>query len=67
MTPYGIALVHVGLGNKDEAFRWLEKAFDDRANWLVWLRFGPRWEALRKDPRYAEMIQRMGFPASSGV
>jgi TolB-like protein/DNA-binding winged helix-turn-helix (wHTH) protein/Tfp pilus assembly protein PilF len=67
VTPYGIALVHVGLGNKDEAFRWLEKAFDDRANWLVWLRFGPRWEALRKDPRYAEMIQRMGFPASSGV
>ena len=67
VTPYGIALVYAGMGNKDEAFRWLEKAFDDRANWLVWLRFDPRWEALRADPRYAEMVHRMGFPPSRGV
>jgi len=67
VTPYGIALVYAGMGNKDEAFRWLEKAFDDRANWLVWLRFDPRWEALHADPRYAEMVRRMGFPPSQGV
>jgi TolB-like protein/DNA-binding winged helix-turn-helix (wHTH) protein/Tfp pilus assembly protein PilF len=67
VTPYGVALVYAGMGNKDEAFRWLEKAFDDRANWLVWLQFDPRWEALRADPRYAEMVHRMGFPPSRGV
>jgi tetratricopeptide (TPR) repeat protein len=64
VTPYGVALVYVGMGNKDEAFRWLEKAFDDRANWLVWLRLDPRWESLRADPRFSEMIGRMGFPGS---
>jgi TolB-like protein/DNA-binding winged helix-turn-helix (wHTH) protein/Tfp pilus assembly protein PilF len=64
VTPYGVALVYAGMGNKDEAFRWLNKAFDDRANWLVWLRFDPRWDSLRADPRYSGMIVRMGFPAS---
>jgi TolB-like protein/DNA-binding winged helix-turn-helix (wHTH) protein/Tfp pilus assembly protein PilF len=67
VTPYGVALVYVGLGDKDEAFRWLDKAFDDRANWLVWLRFDPRWDSLRTDPRYAEMIRRMEFPGSMAV
>ena len=67
VTPYGVALVYIGMGKKDEAFRWLEKAFDDRANWLVWLRFDPRWDSLRSDPRYAEMIRRLRFPASKGI
>lgn len=65
VTPYGVALVYAGMGNKGEAFRWLNKAFDDRANWLVWLRFDPRWDSLRDDPRYSEMIGRMGYPGST--
>jgi hypothetical protein len=38
VTSYGVALVHAGLGQIDEAFHWLDRAFDERSHWLVWLR-----------------------------
>lgn len=62
VTPYGIALVHAGLGENEAAFAWLNKAFDERAHWLVWLRLDPRWNALRHDPRFSELVSRMRFP-----
>jgi TolB-like protein/DNA-binding winged helix-turn-helix (wHTH) protein/Tfp pilus assembly protein PilF len=67
VTPYGVALVYVGMGNKEQTFHWLDKAFDDRAHWLVWIRLDPRWDSLRSDPRYADLLRRIGFPASKGV
>ena len=63
VTSYGIALVHAGLGQDDAAFASLDKAFDERSNWLVWLRLDPRWNRLRSDPRFAKLERRMGFPA----
>ncbi|RJT28158.1 tetratricopeptide repeat protein [Mesorhizobium waimense] len=62
VTSYGIALIHAGLGQDDEAFASLNKAFDERSNWLVWLRLDPRWNALRPDPRFTELVSRMRFP-----
>jgi DNA-binding winged helix-turn-helix (wHTH) protein/Flp pilus assembly protein TadD len=62
VTPYGVALVHAGLGQWDSAFAWLNKAFDERSHWLVWLRLDPRWRGLRSDPRFAELVSRVGFP-----
>jgi len=62
VTSYGVALVHAGLGQKDSAFAWLNKAFDERSHWLVWLRLDPRWKELRSDPRFAELVSRVGFP-----
>ena len=63
VTPYGVALVHSGLRENDAAFTWLEKAFEDRSVWLVWLRLDPRWENIRGDPRFDRLIARMKFPA----
>jgi DNA-binding winged helix-turn-helix (wHTH) protein len=63
VTPYGVALVHAGLDRYDAAFDWLNKAFDDRSHWLVWLRLDPRWNRLRSDPRFAELMRRVHFPA----
>lgn len=63
VTAYGMALVHTGLGRKDEAFRWLEKAFEERSHWLVWLRLDPRWTPLRDDPRFPALVARMKYPA----
>ena len=62
VTSYGVALVHAGLGQIDSAFAWLDKALDERSHWLVWLRLDPRWKGLRSDPRFAELVRRVGFP-----
>jgi DNA-binding winged helix-turn-helix (wHTH) protein/TolB-like protein/lipoprotein NlpI len=62
VTSYGVALVYAGLGQNDAAFAWLEKAFDERSNWLVWLRLDPRWNGLRSDPRFGQLVSRMRFP-----
>ncbi len=64
VTPYGIALIYAGMGDKDQAFHFLNKAVDDRAHWLVWLRFDPRWDDMRADPRYADLERRIGLPIS---
>ncbi|MGZ3445065.1 MAG: tetratricopeptide repeat protein [Myxococcaceae bacterium] len=61
VTPYGIALVHAGLGQTDEAFLWLSRAVDERSHWLVWLSLDPRFEDLRGDPRFPALLQRMGW------
>jgi hypothetical protein len=62
VTSYGVALVHAGLHQSDAAFASLDTGFDERSNWLVWLRLDPRWNALRPDPRFAELVSRMRFP-----
>jgi DNA-binding winged helix-turn-helix (wHTH) protein/tetratricopeptide (TPR) repeat protein len=62
VTPYGVALVHAGLGSSDAALAWLKKAFEERSHWLVWLRLDPRWNRLRLDPQFAELVSRMRFP-----
>ena len=63
VTSYGIALVHAGLGHKDKAFSWLDRAFEERSHWLVWLRLDPRWRNLRGDPRFATLIEKIKYPA----
>jgi tetratricopeptide (TPR) repeat protein len=59
VTSYGVALVNAGLGQNDDTFTWLNRAFDDRPNWLVWLRLDRRWDGLRPDPRFADLVSRM--------
>jgi tetratricopeptide (TPR) repeat protein len=62
VTAYGVALVYAGLGDKEQAFAWLEKAFAERSHWLIWLRLDPRWKTLRSDPRFAGLAERMKYP-----
>jgi len=61
VTSYGVALVYAGLGDRDSAFKWLDKAYDERTHWLVWLKLDPRWDTLRADPRFAELVRRVGL------
>jgi serine/threonine-protein kinase len=53
------AVLHAKLGQKDEAFRWLEKAFEERQPWLGQLRVDPQFEPLRADPRFGQMLRRV--------
>jgi eukaryotic-like serine/threonine-protein kinase len=58
-----IARVYVGLGQPDEAFAWLEKAYQERSFWLAFLRVEPQWDPIRQDPRFADLVRRVGIPA----
>lgn len=61
ISPYSIAIIHIGLGNKEDAFNWLERLYDDCNDWLVWLRVGPEFDPLRADDRFDSLLQRVGF------
>ena len=62
VTSYGVALVYAALNEKDEAFQWLNKAYDERSHWLVWLRTDPRWINIRSDKRFAALVNKVGLP-----
>lgn len=62
VTPAAFANLYIGLGNKDEAFVWLEKAFQERSNYLAYLKVFPILDPLRSDPRFAGLVQRVGLP-----
>jgi tetratricopeptide (TPR) repeat protein len=59
---YEVAIAYSSLGNRDRAFQWLEKAYNDRADCMTNLRADPRFDSLRPDPRFQEMIRRVGIP-----
>ena len=62
VTSYGVALVYAALNEKDQAFQWLNKAYDERSHWLVWLRVDPRWNNIRSDKRFAALVNNVGLP-----
>ena len=61
VTPAAFANLYIGLGNKDQAFVWLEKAFAERSNYLAYLKVFPILDPLRSDPRFADLVQRVGL------
>jgi len=63
VTPYMIVRINAALGQKDEAFRWLNTAYEERAPLMVLLKRDPRLDGLRSDPRYDALLRRMNFPS----
>jgi tetratricopeptide (TPR) repeat protein len=57
-----IAEIHARLGEKDQAFEWLEKAYADHSDGLVRLKEEIGFDNLRSDPRYADLARRIGLP-----
>ena len=62
VTPAALVNVYIGLGDKDKAFEWLEKAFQERSNYVAYLKVFPIVDPLRSDPRYADLLRRVGLP-----
>jgi tetratricopeptide (TPR) repeat protein len=60
---YGIALVHAGLGEKDQAFEWLEKAYEERDQGMLYMKVDATLDPLRSDPRFQDLLRRMNFPS----
>ncbi|MHC4191709.1 MAG: tetratricopeptide repeat protein [Planctomycetota bacterium] len=62
VLPIYFGELYAALGKTDEAFRWLEKAYQER-NWgMLMLKTWPFWDPLRSDPRFDDLVRRMGFP-----
>lgn len=61
IPPTYFCMIHAGLGDKDQAFAWLEKAFAERADGLTWLNVEPMLDGLRDDARFHDLIRRIGL------
>ncbi len=62
VSSYGIAETYARLGDKKQAFAWLEKAYQDRDSRVVSLKVEPAFDNLRTDPRFQDLFRRVGFP-----
>ena len=64
VPPLDFAFTYVELGDKEQAFEWLEKAYEERSGPLVHLGDGTvcTCDALRSDPRFADLLRRIGLP-----
>jgi hypothetical protein len=58
-----VAAVYAGLGDEDNAFEWLTKAYQERASSMAFLKVNPFFDGLRSDPRFQGLLQRMNFPS----
>lgn len=59
VSAYHVAMVHAALGDGDEAFRWLDLAYEERSPWMGYVGVDPRSEQLRPDPRFARLLERL--------
>jgi tetratricopeptide (TPR) repeat protein len=59
ISPYDVAIIYVGLGDTENAIEQLEKAYDDRAGWMIYLNVEPMLDPIRSDPRFTALLHRM--------
>jgi hypothetical protein len=61
VSAYDIAVLHAGLGEPDQAFQWLQKVDEDRSEWFAAVNVDPRLYALHSDPRFADILRKVGL------
>ncbi len=59
VSPFSFALIYMGLGDKDQAFEWLNKTFEENPYRIAFIKTNPRFDSLRSDPRFTELLRRM--------
>ncbi len=63
VASYEFAVLYAGLGEKQQALNWLEKAYQERdSSWLVDVKIDPRFDGLHREPRFQELVQKIGLP-----
>jgi hypothetical protein len=60
ISPVYMAIPCIGLGQKDQAFEWLEKAYDDRSDWMVLLQTEPVFDPIRSEARFQNLLRKVG-------
>ena len=61
VSPYEVAAIYVALGNNEKAFQLLEKAYTEHSFHLVNLNLSPQFKSVRSDPRFQDLVQRIGL------
>ncbi len=67
VAPFLVAQIFAGLGDRDRAFEWMEKAYEERSSYLPWIKVDPMFDSLRPDPRYTQLLTRLGIYSSADV
>ena len=62
VVPFDFAFIYVGLGDRSFTFEWLDKAYEDHSTWLTWIKVDPRFDSIRSEPRYRDLLRRMRLP-----
>jgi len=62
IDPYMVGAIYAGLGDKNRAFDWLNKGVEERSASMVFLKVDPFFDSLRSDPRFADLLRRIGLP-----
>ena len=62
VSPFYVAIVHAGLGEDDQALDWLERAYRDRSNAIVFMKVDPQLDSLRSNPRFRELQRKLRLP-----
>jgi hypothetical protein len=61
VSPYAIASIYARLGERDQAFAWLEKASEERDYLMATLKVDPVWDGFHSDPRFTDLVRRVGL------
>jgi tetratricopeptide (TPR) repeat protein len=61
VSANSFALIYAGLGEKDQAFAWLDKGYEQRAFQMQWIKIEPRWDGIRSDARFQDLMRRVGL------
>jgi serine/threonine protein kinase len=67
VAPHFFAGIYIGLGENDRAIEYLEKSYEEHSHWLIYLHIDPSMDDLRNDPRFQDLLRRVGLPATSGA
>ena len=67
VAPCFFAGIHLGLGESDRAIECLEKSFEEHSHWLIYLHIDPSMDALRPDPRFQDLLRRIGLPLKQAI
>jgi DNA-binding winged helix-turn-helix (wHTH) protein/tetratricopeptide (TPR) repeat protein len=62
VSPYSMLVIHLALGPQEHVFELLEELYEERNDWLVWLKVSPELKSLRHDSRFKNLLRRIGFP-----
>ena len=67
VAPYFFAGIHIGLGEDDRAIEYLEKTYEEHSHWLIYLHLDPSMDGLRSNPRFQDLLRRVGLPLRHAI